>query len=64
MNVHKFKVGQTVEFTPLRSGIPASSRDYKVIRLQPPEEGNPLYRIKSSNEAFERIAKETELKTR
>ena len=62
MSVHKFKVGQTVEFTPLRSGIPASSRDYKVIRLQPPEEGNPLYRIKSSNEAFERIAKETELK--
>ena len=64
MSVHKFKIGQMVEFQPLRSGLPPSSRDYKIIRLQPPEEGNPLYRIKSSSEAFERIAKETELKTR
>lgn len=64
MSGHKFKVGQTVEFTPLRSGIPASSRDYKVIRLQPIEQGLPTYRIKSNNEAFERIAKETELKRR
>jgi hypothetical protein len=64
MSMHKYKVGQTVEFTPLRSGVPASARDYKIVRLQPPEDGNPTYRIKSSAEAFERIAKEVELKRR
>lgn len=64
MAAHKFKIGQMVEFQPLRSGLPASSRDYKIVRLQPLEAGDPLYRIKSSNEAFERIAKETELKSR
>lgn len=64
MTLHKYKIGQTVEYTPLRSGIPPSSRDYKIIRLQPAEEGLPIYRIKSSNEAYERVAKETELKRR
>lgn len=64
MSVHKFKVGQLVEFMPMRSGMPASSRDYKIIRLQPSEDGNPMYRIKSTTEAFERVAKELELKHR
>jgi hypothetical protein len=64
MSLHKFKIGQMVEFMPLRSGMPASARDYKIIRLQPGEAGSPNYRIKSSSEAFERIAKETELKGR
>lgn len=64
MSMHKFKIGQLVDFSPLRSGVPTTSRDYKVVRLTPPEEGSPMYRIKSSGEVFERVAKEIELKRR
>lgn len=64
MGAHKYKIGQLVEFSPLRSGVPASARDYKIVRLTPPEDGSPMYRIKSTGEAFERVAKEVELKRR
>jgi hypothetical protein len=53
---HKFKVGQMVDFIPSRSGVPASVRAYKILRLLPQEGGEPLYRIKTIAEAFERIA--------
>ena len=58
---HKFKVGQAVDFTPGRWGLPASSREYKVLKLLPFEGGDLLYRIKSAAETFERVAKESEL---
>jgi hypothetical protein len=58
---HRFKVGQAVDFTPGRWGLPASSREYKVLKLMPFEGGDLLYRIKSAAETFERVAKESEL---
>ena len=58
---HKFKVGQMVDFVPSRTGVPASVRAYKILRLLPHERGERLYRIKTIAEAFERIAKESEL---
>jgi hypothetical protein len=59
---HRYKVGQAVDFTPGgRWGLPASAREYKVLRLLPSEGGDLLYRIKSSAETFERVAKEREL---
>jgi len=58
---HRYKVGQAVDFTPGRWGLPASSREYKVLRLLPFEGGDLLYRIKSAAETFERVAKESEL---
>jgi hypothetical protein len=58
---HRFKVGQAVDFTPGRWGLPASSREYKVLKLMPFEGGDLLYRIKSATETFERVAKESEL---
>jgi hypothetical protein len=58
---HRFKVGQAVNFTPGRLAVPASSREYKVLRLMPFEGGDLLYRIKSAAETFERVAKESEL---
>ncbi|MFN3745817.1 MAG: hypothetical protein ACK4TL_14030 [Hyphomicrobiaceae bacterium] len=61
MAAHKFKVGQTVDFSPGRGTMYASSRLYKIIRLMPPEDGQFLYRIKASSEAFERVAKESDL---
>ncbi len=59
---HKFKVGQMVDFNPsLRAGVQASAREYKILRLLPQEGGEHLYRIKTIAEAFERVARESEL---
>ena len=61
---HKFKVGQLVDYNPGRSSMSASARVYKILRLLPAEGSDPLYRIKSVGEAFERVAKEHELARR
>jgi hypothetical protein len=61
---HKFRVGQMVDYSPGRSGLPPSSRQYKVLRLLPTEGGELLYRIKSIGELFERVAKESDLAIR
>ena len=61
---HKFKVGQLVNFAPSRSGMPASGRQYEVIRLLPPEAGELQYRVKCKGDTFERVAKESELSHR
>jgi hypothetical protein len=61
MTQHKFKVGQMVGYKPGGMGMPASSREYKIVRLLPTEGVDLLYRIKSIAEAFERVAKEHEL---
>jgi hypothetical protein len=58
---HKFRVGQTVDYSPPRRDMPAMSRLYKIVRLLPPEDGQLLYRIKGSSEPFERIAREQDL---
>jgi len=57
----KFKVGQMVDFVPSQRGLAASARSYKIMRLLPTEGGERLYRIKTIAEAFERIARESEL---
>jgi hypothetical protein len=65
MAQHKFKIGQFVDCKPARIGgsLLASSR-YKILRLLPEEGTDLLYRIKSADETFERIAKEHELSYR
>jgi hypothetical protein len=64
MTQHKFKVGQVVDYKPGGMSVRASSREYKIVRLLPPEGVDLLYRIKSIGEAFERVAKEHELSRR
>lgn len=61
---HKYKVGQAVDLRPGRWSFPASSREYKIVRVLPIEAGERMYRVKSAAEAFERIAKESELTAR
>jgi hypothetical protein len=65
MAQHKFKVGQFVDYRPgrLSSALLASSR-YKILRLLPAEGSDLLYRIKSADETFERVAREHELAQR
>lgn len=64
MSDHKYKIGQAVNFAPGRRSMIASSREYKVVRLLPAENGQLQYRIKGIAEAFERIALEAELSRR
>ncbi len=61
MATHSFRVGQTVNFTPGKTGMPVSSREYTILRLIPAEGGQNQYRIKGIAETFERMAKENEL---
>jgi hypothetical protein len=58
---HKYDVGATVYFTASNIARPAASGTYEVIRLLPTEGDDCQYRIKSVNEAFERVAKESQL---
>jgi hypothetical protein len=58
---HKFPVGTQVFFTASNVARPAASGTYEIIRLLPTEGDDCQYRIKSSTEAFERVAKESQL---
>ena len=56
MNNHKFKVGRLVRYTFDRWGGDV----YKITHLLPPVD-EPQYRIKSENEPYERVVKESSL---
>lgn len=58
---HKFSVGQTVLFTSSPITRPGANGTYKVVRLLPSDGDDYQYRIKNSGEAFERVAKESQL---
>ncbi len=60
MAKHKFNVGQTVHFVP-RPFEPAAQGLYKVIRQLPGDDGEFGYRVKSTAEPHERVAKESQL---
>jgi hypothetical protein len=61
MRAHKFRVGQTVFYTSSPISRPGASGSYKVVRLLPSDGDDYQYRIKHSGEAFERVAKESQL---
>ena len=58
---HRYAVGETVYFTASNVARPAASGTYEVIRLLPTDGDDCQYRIKNSTEAFERVAKESQL---
>ena len=59
--LHKYHVGETVYYTSPTFGRAAASGSYIVVKLLPSEGDDYQYRIKSSGEAFERVAKESQL---
>ena len=61
MAAHKFKVGQSVRFTPGKMSPRAGGQAYTIMRVLPAEDGEYRYRIKSVYEPYERIARESEL---
>jgi hypothetical protein len=61
LRAHKFRVGQTVFYTSSPISRPGASGSYKVVRLLPSDGDDYQYRIKHAGEAFERVAKESQL---
>jgi hypothetical protein len=58
---HKYRVGEHVYYTSPSFGRAAASGSYTVVKLLPSDGDDYQYRIKSSGEAFERVAKESQL---
>ena len=61
LRTHRFHVGQTVFYTSSPISRPGASGSYKVVRLLPSDGEDYQYRIKNPGEAFERVAKESQL---
>jgi len=58
---HKYRVGEVVYYTSPSFGRAAATGSYTVVKLLPSDGDDYQYRIKSSGEAFERVAKESQL---
>lgn len=59
--MHKFTIGETVQYAAPLPGRISVEGNYEVIRLLPPDGDDFQYRIKSMTEAYERVAKESQL---
>ena len=58
---HKFKVGQSVNYTYGPRGVVGTNTVYKITQLLPAEGDERQYRIKSADEPHERVVKETQI---
>lgn len=58
---HRYHVGDIVYYTSPTFGRAAANGSYTVVKLLPSEGDDHQYRIKSTVEAFERVAKESQL---
>ena len=61
LNTHKFQVGQAVRYTSSPLTRPGANGSYEIVRLLPSDGDDYQYRIKNPGEAFERVAKESQL---
>ena len=60
MPFHKFNVGDTVALKPtFRRNVPGGI--YEIVKVLPETNDDREYRIKSANESYERVARESEL---
>jgi hypothetical protein len=58
---HKYHVGDIVYYTSPSFGRAAATGSYTVVKLLPSDGDDHQYRIKNTEEAFERVAKESQL---
>ena len=61
LKTHKYSIGQNVRYTAGPFSRLGASGPFKIVKLLPPEGDEHQYRIKSAAEAFERVAKESQL---
>lgn len=62
MPLHKFAVGQSVEFLPgkLDGNVPRGT--YTIVRLLPGEPHDREYRVKNTRDGHERVVREAQLR--
>lgn len=58
---HKYSLGQTVRYIAGPISRVNDSDTFKIVKLLPLDGDEHQYRIKSTGEAFERVAKESQL---
>jgi hypothetical protein len=58
---HKYALGQTVRYIAGPISRVNDSGSFKIVKLLPLDGDEHQYRIKSTGEAFERVAKESQL---
>ena len=61
MPLHRFAVGQSIEFAPGRLDTTATRGAYTVVRLHPDEPNDREYRVKSAHDGQERVVRESDL---
>ncbi len=61
IRTHKYQVGEDVFYTSRTVSNRGSSGIFRVVKLLPSDGEDYQYRIKSPSEAFERVAKESQL---
>ena len=62
MTLHKFAIGQAVDFGKMLPTISRPKGPFEIVSVLPIEGGNsPTYRVKSQAELFLRVAKEIDL---
>ncbi len=59
--LHKFRVGQVLNFAPSIFESAARKGSYVVVSLLPPEGGENQYRLKSESDGHERVVHEGQL---
>jgi len=64
MSLHKFAVGQTVDFLPGPGGANVPRGKYRIQRLQPSETRDNQYRVKHTVDGHERVVSESNLAAR
>lgn len=62
MDVHKFRVGQTVQFRPPSTfGIVLPPGGFKIEQLLPPDAAGNQYRVESVFDGHKRVVRESEI---
>jgi hypothetical protein len=61
MAAHKYRTGQSVQFSPHRHEDGSARGVYTIVRLLPEEGTVPQYRIKAKTDGRERVVREDQL---
>jgi hypothetical protein len=62
--VHKFKIGEIVNYRPSAGSTRAVGGTFKVIGFLPEGDGEPIYRLQHVDEERRQIARESEITKR
>ena len=62
MALHRFAVGQSIEFMPNRFDATATRGAHTVVRLHPNDASDREYRVKNARDGHERVVRESQIR--